>query len=316
MVDDVRLTGLDALRGIAAIFVLGYHVWTEFGVFPIFARSYLAVDFFFMLSGFVMARTYEARLATGSLSSGQFLKVRYRRLWAPIAVGTAIGLVYQFGSGSPPTLPALVFGFLLIPDLGMAKPFLLNRPAWSIFFELVANVLHAVLLSRVGTRWVVALAAGSAMILFLHSTAMGAITAGLRSSDFAAGVPRVIMAYCIGVVLWRLRPRFAVPGQAAPLLLVGGLMLVPAGLAWDFAFVMLLCPVLIALGTRAFGGRTATLLGSLSFPLYATHFPVMQLCQLLGLGALGAITASVAVATLVGLIVDGRLRASLHQGPA
>lgn len=305
---DARLTGLDALRGIAAIFVLGYHAWTEFGVFPVFARSYLAVDFFFMLSGFVMALTYEARLVSGSLPARKFMAVRYRRLWGPIAAGTAIGLVFHIVSGSRIELHAIVFGVLLIPDLGAVKPYLLNRPAWSIFFELLANLLHAVLLSRVRTRFVIALAAGSAMILFLHSTAMGAIVTGIRSADFAAGVPRVLMAYCIGIALWRLRRRFAVPAQAAPVLLVAGLLLVPAGLGWDFAFVVLLCPALIVFGTGSFGGRAATLLGGLSFPLYATHFPVMQLCQFLGFGAVFAVAIALAVAILVGLLVDGRLR--------
>lgn len=306
--DNDRLTGLDALRGIAAIFVLGYHVWTQFGVFPVFARSYLAVDFFFMLSGFVMALTYEARLASGSLPARQFMSVRYRRLWAPIAVGTAIGLVYQFVSGSRLEIRTILFGILLIPDLGMVKPYVLNRPAWSIFFELLANIVHAVLLCRVRTRFVIALAAGSAAILFLHSTAMGAIVTGIRSADFSAGVPRVLMAYCIGIALWRLRPRFAVPSQAAPLLLVAGLLLVPAGLGWDFAFVVLLCPLLIAFGTSAFGGRTAILLGGLSFPLYATHFPIMQLCEFLGFGAVSVIAISLVAAIIVGLLVDGRLR--------
>ena len=63
-----RLGGLDQLRGVAALLVLGYHIWTEFNVGPIFRRSYLAVDFFFMLSGFVMARTYEGKLRSGALS--------------------------------------------------------------------------------------------------------------------------------------------------------------------------------------------------------------------------------------------------------
>ena len=196
---------------------------------------------------------------------------------------------------------------LLIPDMGMARPYLLNRPAWSIFFELVANVVHAVLLCRVRTRWVLALAAVSAVLLFVHSSAIGSIASGIRSVGFWAGVPRVLIAYCIGIALWRLRPRIAVPPPAASLLLVGGLLLVPAGLGWDFAFVLLLCPVLIVFGTTPFGGRAAMLLGGLSFPLYATHFPVMQLCQLAGFGAIGAMAAALGTAIVTGLLVDGRL---------
>lgn len=305
---DARLTGLDALRGIAALCVLGYHLCNEFGVFPWFARSYLAVDFFFMLSGFVMARTYEARLAAGSLSTRRFLTVRYRRLWGPIAVGTAIGVVYHFASGPHPTWYAVVFGMLLIPDLGMLRPYMLNRPAWSILFELFANLLHALLLSRVRTRFLFALAFGAATILLLHTIPIGAIATGIRSADFLAGVPRVLMAYCIGVALWRLRLRIPAPPLAATLLLLAGLLLVPTGIGWDFAFVILFCPILIVLGTTPFGGSTATFLGALSFPLYATHFPVLELGRFAGLDASSAAAIALAVAIVVGLVVDGRLR--------
>lgn len=301
------------MRGCAALLVLGYHIWTEFGVMPIFGRAYLAVDFFFMLSGFVMARTYEARLQDGRIGARTFLAARYRRLWAPIAIGTVVGWLFLVLSGNPPSMLAAVAGLTMVPYLGFAKPYLLNRPAWSIFFELAANSLHAVLLGKIGTRAVLAIALTSAVILGLYCMKFGAITVGFRSSDFWAGMPRVLMAYCLGVALWRLRMTSRFPPGAATLLLIAVLLFVPRGLAWDMAFVLLLCPALILAGAQPFGGRFAALLGALSFPLYAVHFPVLQMAMLYGMGPLAATGGAIAAALLVGMLVDRRLIQSARQ---
>ena len=87
-----RLYGLDALRGMAAMVVLFMHV---FG----FAAGHLAVDFFFMLSGFIMARTYEPRLQGRTIGAGQFLMGRYRRLGPAMAAGASTGLAIYLAAG-------------------------------------------------------------------------------------------------------------------------------------------------------------------------------------------------------------------------
>lgn len=301
------------MRGCAALLVLGYHIWTEFGVLPIFERAYLAVDFFFMLSGFVMARTYEARLQDGRIGARLFLAARYRRLWAPIAAGTLVGWLFLVLSGNAPSMLAVLAGLTMMPFLGLEKPYLLNRPAWSIFFELAANAVHAVLLSRIGVRALLAIALMSAIVLVLYCVNFDAIMVGFRSADFWAGMPRVLMAYCLGVALWRLRRSSTFPPGAATLLLVAALLFVPRGLGWDMAFVLLLCPVLILVGAQPFGGRPAALLGALSFPLYAVHFPVLQMALLYGFGPLAAAGGAIALALLVGVVVDRRLIQSVQS---
>src|SRR5690606_9603166 len=98
-----RLHGLDALRGVASILVLCFHVIGLFGQWRVFDRAWLAVDFFFMLSGFVMARTYESAMRDKRLGAIAFFRVRYRRLWAPVAFGTMLGIAFHVFAGLPLT---------------------------------------------------------------------------------------------------------------------------------------------------------------------------------------------------------------------
>lgn len=81
---------LDGLRGVAALSVVVMHRHVWFGLEGWLAHGYLAVDFFFMLSGYVMARTYEQRLSEG-YGAWRFMAARYRRLWPVMALGTLFG---------------------------------------------------------------------------------------------------------------------------------------------------------------------------------------------------------------------------------
>ena len=88
-----RLAGIDALRGIAALLVLGLHTNAVFGGLGQFSKGYLGVDFFLILSGYLMARITEPRVA-GRLSPGQFMIARYKRFWGMVALGSLIGVPY------------------------------------------------------------------------------------------------------------------------------------------------------------------------------------------------------------------------------
>ena len=92
MTAPARLPGLEAQRAIAALLVVGLHVQAVFGIWlpGWFSKGYLAVDFFLMLSGFLMMRHTGPKLAAG-LSPLAFLAARYRRLWGIMALGGLIG---------------------------------------------------------------------------------------------------------------------------------------------------------------------------------------------------------------------------------
>lgn len=151
---------LDGLRGVAAVSVLVYHLFEAIAFAAgapeqRFYHGFLAVDFFFVLSGFVMGYAYDERLETGSLTTGGFIRRRLIRLHPMVVMGVAVGLVCYVLQGctlwdgtSVPwsqILTAVVFGLFLIPSpkaldvRGNYEAFPLNGPHWSLFFEYIGR---------------------------------------------------------------------------------------------------------------------------------------------------------------------------------
>lgn len=270
-----RLLLLDGIRGVAAITVLGYHLHTVYGGFDQFRFGYLFVDIFFVLSGFVMSRTYEPRFASG-MTPVQFFAARFWRLWPTMAVGTTFGLLYFLGSGAELSAAMAMFAATLafIPHAG-PEPFALNRPAWSIFFEVVANLIHAIVLWRVGTRLIVLVAIAATIALLPYWT-NGNFNVGNKANDFVGGFPRVLLGYSIGVLMSRRNVRIPpVPKLLAP---------------------------------------SAKWVGSLSFPLYAVHYPILQIGKSFDLAPAWAAGASILVAwtvVLLGSLIKPHWRRSI-----
>jgi peptidoglycan/LPS O-acetylase OafA/YrhL len=304
---EKRLAGVDGLRGIAALCVLAYHLMPYVaGIWP--GNAYLAVDFFFMLSGYVMSRTYEVRLSSG-LTSAAFLWLRWKRLWPTIFTGSLIGLPWflaVIGVDGIGDMLVIIANLLLIPTFAFNRSYPLNGPVWSIFFELVANVLHALLLRRMPTRALLLVAALMAVILVIPASQLTLGLIGSTRPTFLFGVPRVLMSYTIGIVLWRLwrdRPSIAVPPTLA---LLGmpvffSVVALTGCKAWflDFLFILILCPLMIAGGLRWTGPvKWASASGALSFPLYAFHAPILASAALLGLDIGWGVALSLASAWL------------------
>lgn len=277
-----RLHGLDALRGVAALMVVVYHANDG-------AHLYLAVDFFFALSGFVMARTYESRFS--GTTAPRFLFSRYRRFLPLVALGTAIGALAMFREFEAPVLLFLITtAILFVPVSTGASTFPLNPPAWSLFSELAANFLHALLLHRLPVRWLVAIS------LCAVAVSAWADPRGLVEYPYF-GIPRVFIGYPLGIALWRINsdaPRL--PWSLGLAVLVGGPLLVSLGPGWgDFVFAVV-APLIVLCGLSASPfGRLGTVLGAISFPLYAIHAPLLYLSgRMLGSPYAGAVMALVA----------------------
>lgn len=285
------------MRGLAAIVVVAFHLGL-----PI-QGAHLAVDFFFMLSGFVMARTYEARLRSGELGGLRFLVGRYRRLWGWMALGTGIGLVAVWGQHgfSGDLGVAAILMLAMLPAFNLpATPYLLNLPLWSIVYELLANAAHGLGLARMGR-------AGIAILAALCAAGLGwaIATAGFPRGGFAEYhwlvLLRVGTAYALGILIYRWwgdTPPLQVPLALAFAALPAYVLAVWVW-PWQWAplvFILLLAPLMMFGGMRARfvspgALESAGLLGTISFPLYALHYPAIQLLQLdwgfAGLAAIG-----------------------------
>jgi peptidoglycan/LPS O-acetylase OafA/YrhL len=306
-VSAARLPGLDALRGIAALCVVGLHAGAVFGEFPRwFAKGYLGVDFFLMLSGYLMARITEPRIAAGT-SPASFMAARYRRFWPVVALGSLIGIPYLWirTQGDPAWFAgALAANLMFVPLPADRLLFPLNVPAWTILFELLANALHVFVLWRLETRHLALLALVLLALTLGVAIDYGSLDVGARPSNVAYAAPRVLLAYTIGLLLWRYR------GASLTLPLPGWLamMAMPAAIlaswqsgyrhwSFDLAFVVLLCPLVIAaalnLSRDTALGRFS---GEISFPLFAAHVPVLEAARLAGYGPLVALPAALAAA--------------------
>lgn len=306
-----RLNGLEALRGIAALMVVYNHAGFLAG-FPdqlsrIFLRGYVAVDLFFMLSGYVLTRTYEGRMGPPQV----FLRKRFIRLWPPIAAGVAIGACAAFAGGMAPGQIAagLVTGLLLLPWFNFA--ILLNGPAWSIFFELVANYFHALLLQRLSVRSLLAIAAICVLLLIKAVPAHG-LNLG-QHQTFWLGFARLFMSYALGIVLYRLnRDRTWLPGSWAWGAILGWtalVLIIGPQSRWTVLPVALIAnPLAILAALSLKPSRLAVLLGALSFPLYALHYPVMELVKPFGFGWPVVLIIALAASAAGGMAVDSRWR--------
>lgn len=297
---EIRLFGLDLLRGIAAIVVLVMHIAG-------FKGGHLAVDFFFMLSGYVMARTYETRLRSGEVSAHTFMWMRVKRLWPVMAIGAVLGLNVALVAGGPSADlgVAFIFAMLLLPA-GAVTPYLLNLPAWSIFYELVANAVHATWLARSSDRMMIGVLSVCSA-LFIASFAVTGFPRILHETTITMQVAvifRALVSYIMGVLAYRLlkdRAPFHVPVVAGGALMVGYIVLVSTVQFpfWPVPFIFVVAPIAMISGLdQSAPKQISHILGTMSFPLYAIHFPVIGLCAVAGFGPGTALIASLAVAAL------------------
>ena len=161
---------LDGLRGVAAIMVVWFHLFEAYATSHLDQRinhGYLAVDFFFILSGFVIGYAYDDRWKK-KMSVKDFLKRRLIRLHPMVVMGAVIGAVMFYFQGCSVwdvsavslsmLLTATLLNALLIPATpgseirGLGEMYPLNGPSWSLFFEYIGNVLYALFIRKLPTR--------------------------------------------------------------------------------------------------------------------------------------------------------------------
>ncbi|WP_454761361.1 acyltransferase family protein [Caulobacter segnis] len=312
---------LDGLRGIAALMVVVFHLFEAWsGGDPekqIINHGYLAVDFFFLLSGFVVAYAYDDRWGSGpnqtGMSQWDFYKRRLVRLQPMIIVGGLIGaalLAFQHWSLFPKlatvttwqVLGVLLLSFVMIPlrpsaeIRGWGEIYPLNGPQWSLFYEYIANILYAVGLRKLSNRWLGALVAvsGLALVGLLVLGPRGDVIGGwaLDAAGVQIGLTRVMFPFFAGVLLMRLGKRIKVKNAFAvcTLLLVAAMSLPRFGVGdqrwinglYEAACVIVLFPLIVAIGAgeKDVDGpsvRIARFFGDLSYPLYITHYPLIYI---------------------------------------
>ena len=337
---------LDGLRGIAALAVVVYHFMEI--VVPDYdhlfiAHAYLAVDFFFCLSGFVIACAYDTRLK--KIGLGAFVRRRLIRLHPLVVVGSLLGFLTfwldpfhnLFAAYAPQAGQLLLASCLLVPYPALPERsfnlFPLNAPMWSLFWEYGANVAYALVLIYLRPsilRLLLLLAAGA--LVYQACTAPN-LSGGWSRDTFWSGAGRVSYSFLAGVVLYRARgilPTRLGFGGVSLLLLIGLLLPYYKEITQltDALTVLFYFPLLVALGAGAqLAPRLARLcrwLGELSYPLYMVHYPFVWVflsyvetqkppASTLAWVVPGATLALVGLAYLVLVAVDAPLRRYLSR---
>lgn len=279
--DEARFTALDGLRGVAALGVLLYHVADWSGRRGWFGHGYLAVDFFFCLSGFVLAHAFERR----KIGFGGYFVARWVRVWPMLAIATLAGAALT-GRGDPGVWSDLARGLLLLPKLGPVEAgtfpslFPYNPLAWSLCLEVLVSLAWFPVRRAPDVAVVGFVLLSGAALLFV-AIGMGGLQTGWDQATFGLGVLRAAYPFAIGWLCWRHRAALSVRAAWAPalaLLLALTLPVWPTLVAnglYDFACTSLLFPILVMLGAFDPGGRLAALcarLGGVSYPLYALHW--------------------------------------------
>lgn len=290
-----RFLALDGIRGLAAALVLVRHAPGYFGSFQP-SQSFLAVDLFFCLSGFVIAHAYQRRLDQG-LRPWSFLKLRLVRLYPLYALGSALGVaagaiaVVQGATEVADVVAAAAFGLVFLPTPAFghaAQLYPLNFPAWSLFFELAANLAFAACWRHLTTRRLAAFVLIAAAALAALTLRSGSSEGGhVWASALVAG-PRVAFSFGMGALIYRLRdrcawlrlhPALALAAIAAALSFEPAAALQPLyQLFWIFAGFPL---VILAAANRApkRGAWAFQAAGVASFGIYALHAPLIALAE-------------------------------------
>lgn len=311
---------LDGLRGVAALMVVIYHIFEGYafaggGIIESLNHGYLAVDFFFILSGFVVGYAYDDRLGK-SMKTKDFLKRRLIRLHPMVIMGAVLGAATFCIQGSTQwdgteisislvmlsMLCAMLF-ILAIPGgcyeiRGNGEMFPLNGPSWSLFFEYIGNTLYALFVRRLSTKLltaiVVSLGIGYTAFAVFDASGYGNMGVGwtLDSINFLGGMLRMLFPFSMGLLLSRNFKPFKVKGSfwlaSSILIIIFAIPYIPSdgnicynGIL-EAVCVTLIFPILVRLGAS---GSTAdhkstaicNFLGRISYPLYMIHYPIMYL---------------------------------------
>jgi len=282
---------LDGLRGVAALIVVAYHFFETFSSNPAtqaLNHGYLAVDFFFVLSGFVIGYAYDDRW--GKMTTWGFFKRRLVRLHPMVIMGSLLGVVF-FYFGACDAFPLIaqtpwwklllmfLVGCLMIPvtagmDIrGWAETYPVNGPQWSLFLEYCANILYALVIRRFGKGMLIAFVACSAVMTvdfglhlnlfgFLHEGEYtpGSMTGGwgIVGTQLYIAVARLCYPFFCGLLLSRIRKFVGLKGGfwwcslivAAALCAprIGSPANTLANGAYEAACVLFVFPLVVAMG--------------------------------------------------------------------
>lgn len=316
-----RIHELDALRGIAALGVVIWHYGAHFGarpleslLFPFYNSGFLLVDFFFVLSGYVIARSYWRAERQYRFMGNLWTRIaRLYPLHLVTLLATALLIWFLPMAGkaafalSNADLKHFMLNLFLINNVGFQDGWSFNTPAWSISTELAVNVmfLAAIALRK---RTALALAALSFFLLLLLFSFSNPpyIVAHRMLGIIDVNLVRCTLGFGSGVGIYLLLHHFrldlarhAIFSTVASVAALGGLAYIlattgakPGIKAYLLSIAVSTAVVLFIPSSRLLrqilSHKPLTYLGDISYSVYLTHYPLQLVFLILGTGASGA----------------------------
>jgi peptidoglycan/LPS O-acetylase OafA/YrhL len=306
---------LDGLRGVAAVVVVTFHIFEALSSSPldqIINHGYLAVDFFFVLSGFVIGYAYDDRW--NKITIGEFFKRRLVRLHPMVIMGMivgAVGFYFQQGALWPiiSTIPVwkmllvMLIGFTIIPlppssmDIrGWHEMYPLNGPGWTLFFEYIANILYAVVVRKF-SKTALAILVFIAACALLHwgvTGGQGDMIGGwsIEPAQLRIGFTRLMYPFFAGLLLSRtakltfIKNAFLWCSLLIIIVLsiprIGGSTHLWMNGLYEALVIIFIFPLIVYIGASGnvkgkYANRLCKFLGDISYPIYITHYPLIYI---------------------------------------
>ncbi len=274
---------LAGLRGVAALVVVQFHGSHYLGGAPL-AGGYMAVDFFFLLSGWVLAHAYDRRFEAG-MTAGQFMRLRLIRLY-PVYLLALLATVAGSAAFGGASWQGLALSLVFLPILANGELGWVIAAAWSLAAELAVNLPFAILHRRLNTPVLLATVLVSLAGLIGCGLPYGSLDVGHSLDSWPGLFARVFFSFPLGVLLYRHRMRLTgwAPAWSSwpsmALLVLALSVPAPAGLhvARDAVIIALVLPAILLFASSArphpLTARIATWLGEISYPLYLLHVAV------------------------------------------
>ncbi len=305
---------LDGLRGVASVLVVAFHIFEVHATSPlnqIINHGYLAVDFFFLLSGFVIGYAYDNRWS--SMRIKDFFKIRLIRLQPMVVMGMVIGAIcfYFQDSAIWPAIHSvpvwqmlliMLIGFTLIPvppsmDIrGWQEMHPLNGPGWSLFFEYVANILYAIGIRKFSKTalFILVVIAACALVYIAVTSADGDLIGGwsITTDQLQIGFTRVMYPFFAGLLLSRTVKLTHIKNAflwcSFLLFIVLAMPRVGGGEhkwmngLYESLSIIFIFPIIIFLGASGEikekrAESVCKFLGNISYPIYITHYPLIYI---------------------------------------
>lgn len=288
---------LDAMRGVAAVAVVLFHCSYFYGL-PQPVEGQVAVDLFFVMSGFIIAYRYDARFAAG-FGTLAFCKQRLIRLYPLFILGSLIGVLPAiiavcFGEGSAlnrgfvaslPLASLMLPSHLAAPGTDFVYP--LNAPAWTLALEILVNVAYAASFRLWTTRRLIGWTAVGFTGLCVTAWFYGTLDVGWRWPHYLGGFARILYGFPVGVLMFRAFERRPFPVTLpwwSLLPLLGVLFFVPPPIArawWDLGLVAVVVPAIVMAGVASEPPQRlhgiCALSGIYSYVVYSLHFVLIGL---------------------------------------